>query len=262
MQSAELGEFLRSRRERLEPHAVGMPAGGTRRTPGLRREELAVLAGVGASWLTRLEQGRALRVSADVLHGLSDALRLSETERVHLFGLAGVHLPAEPADRALDDMHRRLVEQLAPNPAYLLDHHWNLVAWNDPEEKLFPLLADAGSSPNLLRLFLEHAELRTFIDDWPMEIGRLTRQLRAHLSAHPSDELSSTSAELRAKHPMFKAAWDRRDVAPLAPHCRVINHPDGLLHFEQHRLGLPDYPGWQLVIFIPVPGTTNADRPC
>lgn len=257
MQATELGEFLRSRRERLDPVAVGLPRAGKRRTPGLRREEVAVLAGVGASWLTRLEQGRAQAVSDDVLHGLADALRLSATERSHLFGLAGVHLPAAPRASTIDATHRRLIDGLNPNPAYLLDHHWNITHWNQAEADLFPLLASAGPSPNLLRLFLEHTELQEFIDDWPMEIARLTRQLRAHLTAYPSHELSTLAADLRAQHPRFRTEWERRDVAPLAPHRRVINHPDGRLAFEQHRLALPDHPGWQLVLFI----ATGTDGP-
>lgn len=253
VRAQDLGNFLRTRRQRLDPRTVGMPAGSNRRTPGLRREEVAVLAGVGVSWLTRLEQGRANRVSAEVLDGLASALRLSPTERKHLFSLAGVRVPAASSESTLTDSHRRLVDGLSPNPAYLMDHHWNLVAWNDAEAALFPLLHDAGPNPNLLRLFLEHDELRDFIDDWPLEIERLTRQFRAHLAEFPSDELHELSVALRARHRTFSDAWDRHDVAPLAPHIRVINHPAGLRRFDQHRLTLPDHPGWLLVLFVPIP---------
>lgn len=252
MRASELGDFLRTRRERLDPAAVGLPRGTHRRTPGLRREEVAVLAGLGVSWLTRLEQGRANRVSAEVLDGLANALRLSGTERAHLFTLAGVRLASATIDGTTNESHRRLVDGLDPNPAYLLDHHWNLVAWNQSEENLFPMLRDAGANPNLLRLFLEHAELQDFIDDWPVEVERLTRQFRAHISEYPSETLQQLAAELRANHPVFSAAWERHDVAPLAPKARTINHPDGQLVFDQYRLSLPDYPGWQLVLFVPI----------
>ncbi len=256
MKPDELGDFLRTRRQRLDPSTVGFPAGGNRRTPGLRREELAVLAGVGVSWLTRLEQGRANRVSAEVLHGLAAALRLNMVERTHLFSLAGVHLQREPTDDATSSAtHHRLVEGLNPNPAYVLDHHWNLVVWNSSEQDLFPLLADpeVGPHPNLLRLFLDREELRHYIDDWPLEIERLTRQLRAHMADHPSRFLEDLTGELRETHDVFGRAWERHDVAPLASHIRVINHPDGRRRFEQHRLGVPDHPGWLLVLFLPVP---------
>lgn len=251
MRARELGEFLRSRRERLDPSSVGLPGGTNRRTPGLRREEVAVLAGLGVSWLTRLEQGRANRVSAEVLDGLATALRLSSTERAHLFSLAGVRLAAKAVDSSPTEGHRRLVDALNPNPAYLLDHHWNLVVWNSAEQDLFPLLERSGPNPNLLRLFLEHRELQDFIDDWPIEVERLTRQFRAHMALFPSDTLVELSVELRAKHKTFSEAWDRHDVAPLAPKIRVINHPTGRLSFDQHRLALPDHPGWQLVLFVP-----------
>lgn len=253
MRATELGDFLRTRRERLDPAAVGLPGGTNRRTPGLRREEVAVLAGLGVSWLTRLEQGRANRVSAEVLNGLATALRLSGTERAHLFSLAGVRLATKAAESSPTAGHRRLVDALNPNPAYLLDHHWNLVAWNTSEQELFPLLREhCGTNPNLLRLFLEHRELQEFIDDWPVEVERLTRQFRAHMALFPSDTLVELSVELRAKHKAFSDAWERHDVAPLAPKMRVINHPTGRLSFDQHRLALPDLPGWQLVLFVPI----------
>lgn len=250
MKAAELGDFLRSRRERIDPTAVGLPGGTNRRTAGLRREEVAVLAGVGVSWLTRLEQGRANSVSAEVLGGLANALRLSGTEVAHLYALAGVRLPTEAVDATLTPALQRLVDSLDPNPAYLLDHHWNLVAWNTAEEELFPVLKTARTNPNLLRLFLEHQEIREFIDDWPIEVERLTRQFRAHITEFRDDHLDALSTELRAEHDVFAHAWDRHDVAPLAPKARVINHPSGQRSFDQHRLALPDHPGWQLVLFV------------
>lgn len=250
MERRELGDFLRSRRERLSPASAGLPAGGPRRTPGLRREELAVLAGVGASWLTRIEQGRAGSVSAEVLRALADALRLSAAERDHLFRLAGVHLPTVVAPADLDPSHRRLVDGLAPNPAYLLDPLWNVVIWNEPEAELFPLLRDEAGRPNLLRLFLEHPDLRTTIADWDDEVRRLVRQFRAHVTAFPSEQLDELVEQLKADHRRFAAAWDGRDVAPLAPHGRRIHHRSGMRTYDQHRLPLPDHPGWLLVLFV------------
>lgn len=257
MERRELGDFLRSRRERLDAAAVGLPVGPARRAPGLRREEVAVLAGVGVSWLTRIEQGRAGSVSAEVLGALADALRLSGAERHHLFRLAGVHLPIE-AVADLDPTHQRLVEGLAPNPAYLLDPHWNVVWWNEPEAELFPLLRRlVGRRPNLLRLFLEDAALRTTIVDWPDEVRRLVRQFRAHATAYPSDELSALIEDLKREHPAFLAAWELRDVEPLTPHGRVIRHEDGIRTFDQHRLPLPTHPGWLVVLFIPTEEPTE-----
>ncbi|MEM9561995.1 MAG: helix-turn-helix transcriptional regulator [Actinomycetota bacterium] len=263
MQRRELGDFLRSRRERLSAAEVGLPTTSSRRAPGLRREEVAVLAGVGVSWLTRIEQGRAGSVSGEVLGALAGALRLSPTERDHLFRLAGVHLPPDPGDPAgpggdVDVRLRRLVDGLAPNPTYLLDPGWTVVWWNEPEAELFPLLRryeglPAAERPNLLRLFLEHPDLPATIEDWDDEVRRLVHQFRAHATAHPSTAVEELVDELAAAHPAFGAAWDERDVEPLAPHMRSIRHPaGGRRTYDQHRLPLPDHPGWLLVVFVPV----------
>ncbi len=246
----ELGDFLRSRRERVSPAAAGLPVSATRRTPGLRREEVAVLAGVGVSWLTRIEQGRAGSVSAEVLGALADALQMSPAERDHLHHLAGVHLPAPEVPAELEPSHRRLVDGLAPNPAYLLDPNWDVAAWNEPEAELFPLLRSISGRPNLLRLFLEHPDLRATIADWDDEVVRLVRQFRAHTTAFPSARLDRLVEELQSEHPRFVEAWERRDVEPLAPHGRRIQHPLGHRTYDQHRLPLPDHPGWLLVLFV------------
>jgi transcriptional regulator with XRE-family HTH domain len=256
MERRDLGDFLRSRRERLDPAAIGLPATSTRRAPGLRREEVAVLAGIGVSWLTRIEQGRAHSVSSEVLGALADTLRLSPAERDHLFRLAGVHLPVAAAD-GLDPSHRRLVDGLAPNPAYLLDPLWNVVLWNEPEAELFPLLRTFGPTerPNLLQLFLEHPDLRVTVADWDDEVRRLVRQFRAHATTYPSGELSALIERLQGDHPAFASAWGRRDVEPLTPHGRMIRHGEGIRAYDQHRLPLPDHPGWLLVLFIPTDGS-------
>jgi transcriptional regulator with XRE-family HTH domain len=261
VQHEELGEFLRTRRERLRPDDVGLPASSARRTTGLRREEVAVLANIGVSWLTRLEQGRANRVSGEVLDGLATALRLSRPEREHLFGLADVHPPAPTVDgQAAEPAQRTLVDGLDPNPAYVLDHAWNLVCWNDAEAALFPVL-DRASTPNLLRLTLTTANLRAFMTDWSDEVARLARQFRLHLGRYPSDEAAALAEELRGTHPEFAEAWAGHDVAVFSPQTRRFAHPtEGELVFDHHRLFLPDHPGWGAVIYTPSADTSTAER--
>jgi len=261
MKAAELGDFLRTRRERLSPHDVGLPASSGRRAAGLRREEVAVLANIGASWLTRLEQGRANRVSAEVLGGLADALRLSPAERAHLFDLADVRSPSPSvAGQALDGAQRTLVDGLDPNPAYVLDHAWNLVCWNRAEAALFPVLDHAGEA-NLLRLSLETPVLRMFMTDWADEVDRLTRQFRLHVSQYPSDEAGALVEELAGAHSEFAEAWGRHDVAVFSPQTRRFAHEhEGELVFDHHRLALLDHPGWSVVIYTPVATTPTAAR--
>jgi transcriptional regulator with XRE-family HTH domain len=262
MQAAELGDFLRSRRERLQPRDVGLPTSAGRRTEGLRREEVAVLANIGASWLTRLEQGKANRVSGEVLTALAGALRLSTAERTHLFALAGVRAPAPTAAGATsDESHRTLVDGLDPNPAYILDQAWNLVCWNQAETRLFPVLTEIDGPANLLRLTLDAPGLRTFMTDWDEEVVRLTRQFRLHLTQYPNEEGTALVAELRAAHPEFAAAWSRHDVAVFSHRIRRFHHAVvGELVFDHHRLGLPDHPGWALVIYTPAEATGTSVR--
>lgn len=262
MQAEELGDFLRRRREALSPAAVGLPVGSGRRTNGLRREEVAVLANIGVSWLTRLEQGRANRVSAEVLGGIAAALRLTVAERTHLFGLAGVRLPATPVGGLAPDRAQKvLVDGLDPNPAYVLDRAWNLVCWNDAEERLFPVLSGLDEAANLLRLTLETESLRPFMTDWEEEVTRLVHQFRLHLTEHPSDEGTALIDGLRAAHPIVAEAWRAHDVALIAPQTRRFEHAAvGELVFDHHRLALPDHPGWLVVIYTPGAGTGTAER--
>nr|WP_242001718.1 helix-turn-helix domain-containing protein [Kribbella steppae] len=134
----ELREFLRARRAAVSPGEVGLPDVGKRRTPGLRREEVASLAGVGVSWYTWLEQGRDINVSGEVLDAISKALRLSEPERSHLYLLAGLNPPVRSATvGAVTEELRRLVDAWSPRPAILRDQYWNLLAINDATRTVF-----------------------------------------------------------------------------------------------------------------------------
>ncbi len=253
-----MGAFLRTRRERLTPAEVGLPAAGRRRTAGLRREEVAVLAGIGASWLTRIEQGRAANVSDSVLDSLASALRLTETERRHLHSLRSAPPSVIHDDGEPDDALLRLVEAQDPQPAYLLDPVWNLRTWNRAEEQLFEVLADPSViEANLLRLVLSRNELRSVMADWSSEVDRLAREFRLHLSDHPSPAGSELVRELEAAHPEFAGAWRSRDVATFESKVRTFQHPAyGRLRFDHHRFPVPDRPGWQLVIYVldPTPG--------
>ena len=153
-----------------------------RRTPGLRREELATLAGVTVSWLTKLEQGRAHAVSIEVLDALGRALDHADAERRHLFALAGYRIDDGSAPSSLVTAPlRTLLDELEPNPANLLDRCWNIVAWNGAEARLFPrLLTVADAPPNLLELVFLDEELAQLMADHELEQVRLVSQFRSH----------------------------------------------------------------------------------
>jgi transcriptional regulator with XRE-family HTH domain len=263
VRSKELGEFLRSRRERTTPSDQAAPRSGRRRAPGLRREEVAATAGVTVSWLARLEQGRANAVSAQVLHALARALRLDETECEHLFALAG--LRADQPERAPADVTApmdALLEDLEPNPAYILDRAWNLIAWNRAEEALFPGLADQGVAPNLLELVFGDFGLQTLMADHDAEAARLVSQFRAHRSKWPDDPaIADVLARLQSGSEDFAQRWAAHDVAPFATTRRVFDHPRaGRLELDHHRLEMLDQPGTILVLYVDVPGTDSVAR--
>src|SRR5580698_5443289 len=134
---SELSDFLRTRRAKVVPSDVGLADGARRRTPGLRREEVALLANIGTTWYTRLEQGLPINVSADVLHAISRALRLTSDERRHLYLLAGLPLTVAPQDEErVSDLVVRVLEALDPSPAYVLGRRWDILAWNHSADAL------------------------------------------------------------------------------------------------------------------------------
>jgi len=251
MRGPELGEFLTSRRARVDPESAGFSK-ERRRTPGLRREELASLAGVTVSWLTKLEQGHAHAVSGDVLDALARALWLTDAERAHLFALAGYRVDGATTDAEVTPALRQLLDDLEPEPAYLLDRCWNIVAWNDAEARLFaPLATWRGDAPNLLKLVFLDAELSALMADHDEELVRLVAQFHLHCADWPNDAaIARVLAELRAASPRFAALWDANDVSPFTSTRRVFQHPvAGRIELDHHRLAVLDQPGMQLVIY-------------
>ena len=274
MRAGELGAFLRSRRSRVAPADIGFPTGGRRRAPGLRREEVASLAGVAVSWLARLEQGRAHSVSPEVLAALAQALRLDDVERAHLFALAGLRAersttpgtaktPATPPRLIVTPALRTLLDALDPNPAYLLDRGWNIVAFNAAEAALFPgLLRSGDSPPNLLALIFGDDDLRRLMVDHHEEQARLVAQFRVHCTDWPDDpELSARIESLAKTSSEFAALWAAEDVAPFVTTRRLFDHPvAGRLEFDHHRFAALDQAGTQLVVYTPLPGSDSATR--
>jgi transcriptional regulator with XRE-family HTH domain len=256
MRAAELGEFLRSRRARVDAVAAGFSA-ERRRTKGLRREELASIAGLTVSWLAKLEQGQANAVSPDVLAALARGLQLNDAERAHLFALAGYRAEGtQTHDARVTPALRTLLDALEPNPAYILDRCWNIAAWNAAEAQLFaPLQNWTGEPPNLLRLVFLDAELARLMADHDEELERLVAQFRLHCADWPDDpNIAELVRELRAAAPRFAALWDAKDVSPFASTRRVFQHPvAGRLELDHHRLAVLDQPCLQRVIYTPAP---------
>ncbi|MEO7397404.1 MAG: helix-turn-helix transcriptional regulator [Ilumatobacteraceae bacterium] len=261
----ELGEFLRARRDALRPADVGLPSGGRRRTPGLRREEVALLAGVSVTWYTWLEQGRRINASRDVMLALARGLRLDDAERSHVLALAssGTHGPIERVVEAPDSVVR-LITSMEPAPAYVLGPRWEIIAWNAAEEMLYPTLRslDADVTRNLLWVMFCEPAARTLIADWEDRARSTLAEFRASTTLLFDDALmielveriASTSAE-------FARWWPQHDVAGFQTRLRRYNHPRaGALVFEYQQLIPSEWPHLRVICQLPLPGDDSAQR--
>lgn len=240
-QRRELAEFIRSHRERLTPTAIGISAGGRRRTPGLRREEVAQLRGLSTTWYSWIEQGRDVSVSPMALARLAEVLRLARAERAYLFTLAGKRDPAQDADD-IGDMPAaalRCVEAIAA-PAYILDRGFNARSFNAKAKRLFAGWLDRPTERNLLRfIFLEPAA-RALICDWEERARRVVAEFRAVRGAHLADPLLRRLVEeLAHESPDFARFWNEHVVLGREGGERTFNHPkDGFLRYEQVTFNL------------------------
>lgn len=245
-----LGEYLRARREQLRPADFGLPAGQRRRTPGLRREEVAQLCGISATWLTWIEQGRTAAVSAPTLAALARGLQLSRAERQYLFQLAGRPDPAARSVAAPPAL-QPLVDAIA-TPAYVLDRHWDAVAWNRPAAELFTPWLRSGDA-NLLRFVFGHASARNFIVNWPERARRLVAEYRADITAWQDDPVSAALvAELSASSAEFALAWKAQAVQTRDGGRRGFDHPRrGRCDYEQYTLRVAQQPDFKLTVLVP-----------
>ncbi|GAA0208886.1 helix-turn-helix transcriptional regulator [Saccharothrix mutabilis subsp. mutabilis] len=255
----QLSEFLRARRARITPEDVGMPSAGRRRTPGLRREEVAVLAGVGVSWYTWLEQGRDIRVSGEVLDAVGRALRLDEAEREHLYVLAGLNPPRTVRkDREVTPELRRLVDAWSPRPALLRDRYRNLLAINDGTRAV---LGYDDTDHNCMISFFTNTRYREPYEHWASVAPAVVASFRAEAARTPDDpEFHRLVAELTAVSPEFAELWARHDVGVPAQAVKAVHHPEvGRLLFDTTTLTVTDHPDWYLELYNPRPGTGTAE---
>jgi transcriptional regulator with XRE-family HTH domain len=258
----ELRDFLMTRRARISPAEAGLPDGGARRrTPGLRREEVAVLAGVGASWYQWLEQGRDITVSPQVLDAVARVLRLSGPERRHLYVLAGLNppLPEAAPDTDFCEGLYRLIESWMPFPAHIMDAYWNVLSFNEAAGQVFGF---TERDTNCLVTFFTNPVYLGRTVDRPALAALVTAQYRAAASEYPHDEgFRRVVDELSAVSPEFAGLWALGDVQPSGQVRKEIAHPlVGALHFESTQLRLPARPDLTIVMHNPLPDTDTAAR--
>lgn len=212
---AELADFLRRRRESLSPLDVGLPAGKRRRTPGLRREEVAALAGVGITWYTWLEQGRAISVSSAFLDNIARVLMLDEIERRHLFLLAHQRPPAMTGQAwcELPPLVRRLLDDLTLRPAYVANLRWDVTGWNAAAARLFGFAERDSSERNMLWMLFADDRLNSRIAEWELQAPQVLASFRRDFAQAPQDDgMLALVTALERVSPTFKTLWNRHDV--------------------------------------------------
>ncbi|MFD7645608.1 helix-turn-helix transcriptional regulator [Kitasatospora sp. NPDC059795] len=259
---SELGEFLRLRRARIQPSDVGLPEfGRRRRVPGLRREEVAQLAGVSVDYYVRLEQGRGDGVSAEVLDAVARVLRLDLTERRHLHDLARPpREPARPGPRQLRGGLRLLLDALDA-PAFVLGRCLDVVAWNALGDAVMGFSALPPGQVNVARHAFLSAAGRRLYPEFERVAAETAAFLRVDAARHPDDpELAALLADL-STDPLFADLWARHGVREKAHGRKLLLHPRvGELDVGYETLTPPGEPGLQLVVYTAEPGSPTAER--
>jgi transcriptional regulator with XRE-family HTH domain len=258
-----LGTFLRDRRTRLDPAAFGF-GGGRRRTPGLRREEVAQRANISPTWYTWLEQGRGGAPSADVLNRIAAGLMLTEPEREHLF-ILGLGRPPEARYRGADGVTPRLqrvLDALSPSPTLIKTATWDVVAWNDAAAAL---LTDYAKLPpdqrNILRMMFSDERVQAAQDDWLSVARFVVASFRADaMRAGAGAEIAQLVDELSQTSPQFAALWRANDVVGHAEGVKRIRHPKiGLIELEFSIFAVDGRPDLGMIVYNPVT-SEGADR--
>jgi transcriptional regulator with XRE-family HTH domain len=251
------GDYLRSRRERLTPADVELPSGFRRRTPGLRREEVALLAGVGTTWYTWLEQGRDVQASPELLSALARALRLNPAERRHLFELAGrtAPLPISSGPEQVPEALRRMLDSLSGQPAYVMGRRWDVLAWNAAAAALFGDYATRqGDERNVMHLLFADPEHRRLLRDWHELAPRSLAMFRADSARYAGDPDFERLIEVLSRQSVeFRTWWAAHEVLPPLAGYKRLYHPEiGDLAFEYTSFAIQGEGDLKLVVYTPV----------
>jgi transcriptional regulator with XRE-family HTH domain len=255
LRRTELADFLRSRRERISPEQVGFPVSGRRRTPGLRREEVAQLAGVGVTWYTWIEQGRKIKASPQVLDAICRTLMLDPHERSHVFTLAGSPLSeADVESSSLAPSIHMILEQLGHIPAIVTNARKDILAYNQMFDVMVEGLSDVPwDERNMIWLVFTNPRWRERLVDWDVATSLMVAQFRAAMADHVGEPAwKCLLSRLQAASPEFARLWKRHDVEGSEGRTKRILHPTvGLLRLDYTYLWLGPRGGNRLVAYTP-----------
>ena len=266
---AQVREFLISRRERISPAQAGLPAygGANRRVKGLRREEVALLAGMSIDYYVRMERGNLAGVSDAVLDGIATALQLDEAERAHLFDLARAAQPAPPRHRrakasGVTDVIQQILDAVTEAPAWVRNARHDMLAANRLARALYaPVLADPRRPANNARFVYLDPAAREFFADWERAADDIAAMLRSEAGSNPHDkQLVELIGELSTRSEEFRTRWAAHNVRFHRTGHKRLHHPVvGTLDLDFEAMEFPAHPGLTLLAYTAAAGTPTAD---
>ena len=265
---AEIAEFLRTRRNRITPGQAGVIGGGRRRVPGLRREEVAILAGVSVEYYARMERGDLAGVSAEVLDALARALQLDEAETDHLHDLArgtGSAPPQRkrPAEQSVKPTLQRFLDAVTGAPMWVRDRSMDFIAANPLGRALYaPILDDPANRGNTARFTFLNPAAQIFFPDWEQNADDLVATLRSYAGQNPLDKkLTDLIGELVTRSDVFRHRWAAHHVRHHRAGIKRIHHPAvGDLEFSYQAMDLPANPEWFMFAYTAEPGSPTEER--
>lgn len=252
----DLSDFLIWHRAKLTPADVGLPITGGRRTPGLRREEVAQLAGVGLTWYTWFEQGRGIQVSESFLLKVAKALRLDDAECSRLFLLAHRRPPPPEAYQwpSVSPLIQQLLDDLTVRPAYVLNLRWDVIAWNAATDSLFGFSGREQADRNIMRMVFADPAMRRRLPAWQDDAPRLLAQFRGDLATAPDDPaMLALIDELKKLSPDFRRWFEQSGMDSYSRGIGAVLHPDGTrLDFAHEMLIVDEHRHLRMIAYFPL----------
>lgn len=261
----ELADFLKTRRAKIMPSQVGLLSTTRRRTPGLRREEVAQLAGIGLTWYTWLEQGRPIHVSVSVIESLSKVLLLDKNERIHLYLLANQPLPADVPEyqSVVSPALQHVLDSLIFCPSLVTDQRCNVIAWNKEANLLFGDFAEMNSRErNIVWAMFTNKKYKQLFSDWNLYAKHLLGGFRATCGQYIEDSwLVQFIDDLKMQSAEFKSWWSLHEIESTSEKFKKLHHPTvGILDFEVSNFDVLDNMGLKLIVHVPLPETDTAAK--